>query len=157
MNEAMSKYSDGLRYYLLVAAVGLIAASIAVALYLLYLALWSFTQYAVNYSALILIPLSFVAIGGSYALVKYFAETKTTGSGTHTVLEAYHLTNGEVELKDSIVKPIAAILTIGLGGSAGPEGPSLLAGGGIASALSKDSISSQTYGEDYSSLAQQQD
>ena len=29
------------------------------------------------------------------------------------------------------------MLTIGLGGSAGPEGPSLLAGGGIASAISK--------------------
>lgn len=133
----MSKYSDGLQYYLLVAAVGLLAASIAVALYLLYSALWSFTQYAINYSALIFVPISFVSIGLSYALVKYFAKTKTTGSGTHTVLEAYHLTNGEIELKDSIVKPIAAILTIGLGGSAGPEGPSLLAGGGIASALSR--------------------
>jgi len=133
----MSKYSNNLQYYLLVATVGLIAASIAVALYLLYMVLWSFTQYAVNYSALLLVPLSFVAIGVSFALVKYFANTKTTGSGTHTVLEAYHLTNGEVELKDSIVKPIAAMLTIGLGGSAGPEGPSLLAGGGVASALSK--------------------
>lgn len=137
MNGTMSKYSDGLQYYLLVAAVGLLAASIAVALYLLYSALWSFTQYAINYSALIFVPISFVSIGLSYALVKYFAKTKTTGSGTHTVLEAYHLTNGEIELKDSIVKPIAAILTIGLGGSAGPEGPSLLAGGGIASALSR--------------------
>lgn len=29
------------------------------------------------------------------------------------------------------------MLTIGLGGSAGPEGPSLLAGGGLASAISK--------------------
>jgi CIC family chloride channel protein len=69
--------------------------------------------------------------------VKWFADTKTTGSGTHTVLEAYHLTNGEVSLKDTIVKPTAAILTIGLGGSAGPEGPSLLAGGGVAAALSR--------------------
>lgn len=35
------------------------------------------------------------------------------------------------------VKPIAAMLTIGLGGSAGPEGSSLLAGGGIASAMAR--------------------
>ena len=133
----MSKYSDGLQYYLLVAAVGLVAASLAVAFYLLYFALWDFTQNAVGYSILIFLPIAFFAIGLPYALVKLFAATKTTGSGTHTVLEAYHLTNGEVSLKDTIVKPAAAILTIGLGGSAGPEGPSLLAGGGVAAALSR--------------------
>ena len=133
----MSKYSDGLQYYLLVAAVGLIAASIAVAFYLLYSYLWSFTQNAFNYSILIILPMAFVSIGLPYALVKLFAKTKTTGSGTHTVLEAYHLTNGEVSLTDTIVKPTASILTIGFGGSAGPEGPSLLAGGGVAAALSR--------------------
>ena len=133
----MSKYSDGLQYYLLVAAVGLVAASIAVAFYLLYSAVWSFTQNTINYSMLIFVPISFLAIGLPYAIVKLFAKTKTTGSGTHTVLEAYHLTNGEISLRDTIVKPTAAILTIGLGGSAGPEGPSLLAGGGVASVLSR--------------------
>jgi CIC family chloride channel protein len=133
----MSKYSEGLRYYLLVAVVGLLAASIAVAFYLLYSALWSFTKNAFNYSVLIILPIVFIAIGVPCALVKWFADTKTTGSGTHTVLEAYHLTNGEVSLKDTIVKPTAAILTIGLGGSAGPEGPSLLAGGGVAAVLSR--------------------
>ena len=133
----MSRYGDGLRYYLLVAAVGLVAASLAVAFYLLYSALWSFTQNAFNYSLILILPIAFVSIGVPYALVKWFANTKTTGSGTHTVLEAYHLTNGEVSLKDTIVKPAAAIITIGLGGSAGPEGPSLLAGGGVAAALSR--------------------
>ena len=133
----MSKYSDGVRYYLLVAIVGLVAASIGVAFYLLYSALWGFTLNALTYSLLLILPVAFVSIGLPYALVKLFANTKTTGSGTHTVLEAYHLTNGEVSLKDTIVKPAAAILTIGLGGSAGPEGPSLLAGGGVAAALSR--------------------
>jgi len=133
----MSRYSEGLQYYLLVAAVGLVAASLAVAFYLLYSVVWSFTQNAVSYSVLIFLPIAFLAIGLPYALVKLFAKTKTTGSGTHTVLEAYHLTNGEISLKDTIVKPTAAILTIGLGGSAGPEGPNLLAGGGVAAALSR--------------------
>ncbi len=53
------------------------------------------------------------------------------------MLEAYHLTNGEVSFRDTVVKPIAGMLTIGLGGSAGPEGPSLLAGGGVASQIAK--------------------
>jgi len=133
----MSKFNDSLRYYLLVAGVGLIAAAISTAFYLLYLELWGLTQKGIDYSILVFLPLSFLAIGVPYALVKLFASTKTTGSGTHIVLEAYHLTNGEVTLKDTIVKPTAAMLTIGLGGSAGPEGPSLLAGGGIAAALSR--------------------
>ncbi|MCW4005429.1 MAG: chloride channel protein [Candidatus Bathyarchaeota archaeon] len=133
----MSKFQDGLRYYLLVAVVGLASASISIGFYLLYLQLWSFTESTLDYSMLFLLPLAFLAIGVPYLLVRQFAETKSTGSGTHTVLEAYHLTNGDIGLKDTVVKPTAAILTIGLGGSAGPEGPSLLVGGGIASVLAK--------------------
>jgi CIC family chloride channel protein len=133
----MSKLHDGIQYYLLVAGVGLLASSISIAFYLLYLEFRSLTQEALSFSSIILLPLSFAALLVPYLLVKFFAYTKTTGSGTHTVLEAYHLSNGEVNIKDTLVKPTAAMLTIGLGGSAGPEGPSLLAGGGVASALSK--------------------
>jgi CIC family chloride channel protein len=133
----MSKFQDGLRYYLLVAGLGLLVSSITVAFYLLYMTFWGFTESVINYSILLFIPLAFLSIGVPYALVKLFAQTKTTESGTHAVLEAYHLTNGNIELRDTAVKPAAAMLTIGLGGSAGPEGPSLLAGGGIAAALSR--------------------
>jgi len=133
----MSKLSDNLQYYLLVAGLGLLVASASIVLYVFYLEVWSFTQSMLDYSIALFLPLAFLAIGVPYILVKRFAATKTTGSGTHTVLEAYHLTNGEVSLRDTLVKPTAAMLTIGLGGSAGPEGPSLLAGGGIAAALSK--------------------
>ncbi len=133
----MSKVHERLQYYLLVAVVGLTAAFIAIAFYTLYLGVWNFTKGTIDYSALNILPLSFLAIGVPYVLVKQFATTKTTGSGTHAVLEAYHLTNGEVSLRDTVVKPTAAMLTLGLGGSAGPEGPSLLAGGGVGSAFSK--------------------
>lgn len=133
----MSKSQEKLQHYLLVTVVGLTAAFIAVAFYTLYLWIWRFTENALNYSVLSISLLSLLAIGIPYSLVKFFANTKTTGSGTHSVLEAYHLTNGEVSLKDTVVKPTAAMLTLGLGGSAGPEGPSLLAGGGVGSAFSK--------------------
>ena len=133
----MSKLNDNLRYYLFVALIGVIAASVSVAFYILYLEVWNLTQQAIEYSLLSLVPFGFLAIILPYLIVRIFAKVKTTGSGTHSVLEAYHLTNGEIELKDTLVKPTAAMLTIGLGGSAGPEGPSLLAGGGITSALSK--------------------
>lgn len=133
----MSKFSEGIRYYFLVGAVGLVAASVSIGFYVLYQEIWNFTQHALSYSIFIIVPLSLAAIGIPFVIVKRFAKTKSTGSGTHTVLEAYHLTNGEVNLTDTAVKPTAGMLTIGFGGSAGPEGPSLLAGGGVASALSK--------------------
>jgi CIC family chloride channel protein len=133
----MSKFQDDVRYYLLVASVGLLAASFAIGFYLLYQEIWRLTEQALAYSIFLIIPLSLLAIGLPYLLVRRFAKTKITGSGTHTVLEAYHLANGEISIEDTIVKPAAAMLTIGLGGSAGPEGPSLLAGGGIASAISR--------------------
>lgn len=132
----MSKLGS-IKYYLLVAIVGLAAACAATILFLVYTELWQLTQEAIAYSIYLFIPLAFGAICLSYLIVKRFAKTKTTGSGTHTVLEAYHLTNGEVSARDTAVKPAAGMLTIGLGGSAGPEGPSLLVGGGIASAFSK--------------------
>jgi len=133
----MMKHNSGLQYYLLVVAVGLVAAIFAVALYILYFAIWSFTQNALGYSMLLLPLMAFLAIGLPYGLVKVFADTKKTGTGTHTVLEAYHLSNGNIGQRDAIVKPVAGILTIGLGGSAGPEGPSLLVGGGVAATLSR--------------------
>ncbi len=132
----MSKLSRP-QFYLLVGCVGILAASISICFYRLYEMIWNLTLNALTYSILIIIPISILAIGVPYILVKRFAKTKTTGSGTHAVLEAYHLTNGEISIEDTIVKPTAAMLTIGLGGSAGPEGPSLLVGGGIASAISR--------------------
>jgi CIC family chloride channel protein len=133
----MTNVRSSLRYYLLVAGVGLLSGSIAIAFYVLYMLAASFTQTALAYSLLVLIPLAFAAITIPYLLVKEFAQSKSTGSGTHTVLEAYHLTNGNLSLRDTVVKPAAAMLTIGLGGSAGPEGPSLFAGGGVASVLAR--------------------
>jgi len=133
----MSKYSEGIRYYLLVGGVGLLAAFVSIGLYLLYEEIWNFTQHALAYSILLIAPITLAALGIPYLLVKRFAKTKSTGSGTHLVLEAYHLKNGEISIEDTVVKPTAGMLTIGLGGSAGPEGPSLLAGGGVASAISR--------------------
>ncbi len=134
----MTNVRASLSYYLLDAVVGLLSASIAVAFYILYMTAANFTQNALtSYSILVIIPLSFAAITIPYLLVRLFAKTKTTGSGTHAVLEAYHLTNGELDPKDTVIKPAASMLTIGLGGSAGPEGPSLFAGGGVASMIAR--------------------
>jgi len=132
----VSRVESGVGFYLLVSGVGVIAAVFATTLYVLYLRIWSVAFNLINDYALVFL-LAFLALGMSYIVVRVFAQTKTTGSGTHLVLETYHLRNGDVDFRDGVVKPLAAMLTLGFGGSAGPEGPSLLVGGGIASRLSK--------------------
>ncbi len=130
-------YENKLRYYLLVAAIGIMSALMTVAFYVLYLNIWSITSAVIAYSNWFIFLFAFLALSVSFALVKFFANSKSTGSGTHFVLETYHLKNGETSLRDTLVKPLAAIFTLGFGGSAGPEGPSLLVGGGVAANISK--------------------
>jgi CIC family chloride channel protein len=85
-----------------------------------------------RYSVLVLPALGFTL---SYLIVKTFSYTKTTGCGSHVVLGAYHYEGSIISPKDTVIKPFASAITIGLGGSAGLEGPSLLLGGGLGSAI----------------------
>ncbi len=73
----------------------------------------------------------------SYLIVNKISESKTTGCGTHSVIESYLYKSGYISGKDTLSKTLASIITIGSGGSAGLEGPSLLLGGGIASFLGR--------------------
>lgn len=86
------------------------------------------------YFSFILIVL---AMFTSYFITVHFAHTRTTGCGTHLIIDAYHFRSGFIHLRDTIVKPIASAITIGLGCSAGLEGPSLVLGGGFASKISQ--------------------
>ncbi len=51
--------------------------------------------------------------------------------GTEEVLEAYHYRDGDLILKDVPIKTIGSVLSIGSGGSAGLEGPSIHIGGAV--------------------------
>jgi CIC family chloride channel protein len=124
-------------YYFVVAGIGIAASASTSGLYLLYTNIWNPVLDILRASTWYYFLFAFLALGASYAIVKVFGETKSTGSGTHLVLERYHLSNGEVSVRDTIVKTFASIFTLGFGGSAGPEGPSLLIGGGIASNVSR--------------------
>jgi len=67
--------------------------------------------------------------------VNRLATSKATGCGSHRLLECYHYEGGIISRRDTAFKPLASAVTIASGGSAGFEGPSLLLGGGIASAI----------------------
>jgi CIC family chloride channel protein len=77
-----------------------------------------------------------IGIVASIFLVEKFAVEKS-GHGANAFIESYHTHWGETRAINTLVKTIASILTIGSGASAGPEGPSIEVGGGIASTLSK--------------------
>jgi len=124
-------------YYLLIACIGIAASALTSGMYLLYTFIWNPVLNILKISTWYYFLFAFIALAASYAIVRVFAETKNTGSGTHLVLERYHLSNGEISVRDTIVKTFASIFTLGFGGSAGPEGPSLLIGGGIASNVSR--------------------
>ncbi len=55
--------------------------------------------------------------------------------GTEEVLDAYHYRGGDLILRDLIPKTIGSILTIGSGGSAGLEGPSIHIGGAVGAGI----------------------
>ena len=81
---------------------------------------------------LAIVPLGLLV---SKYIVTKLAINKRTGCGTHGFLEAYHMHEGHMPLRDVVVKAFASAVTIGCGGSAGLEGPCLSIGGGTASAL----------------------
>jgi len=85
----------------------------------------------------LIVILTAVGLFLAYLLVQGFAATKSTGCGTSQVIEAYHYRRGLISTRDFISKTLASAVTIGFGGSAGLEGPSLLLGGGVGSAIAQ--------------------
>lgn len=73
-----------------------------------------------------LLPFSGIVLAG--LLLRKLASEPLL-SGTDEVLEHYHKEREGMGIKEGVVKYIASIFTIGFGGSAGLEGPSINAGG----------------------------
>jgi chloride channel protein, CIC family len=85
-----------------------------------------------NLSPVFAFLLPFLGMVGTGLLLRRFA-SRPLLSGTEEVLEHYHEEQVPMGSREGLVKYLGAILTIGLGGSAGLEGPSINAGGVIGS------------------------
>lgn len=117
------------------ACIGLLVGLSVIAFLSLHGSIWCFTSAFIGTYSWVVIIIPTVGLGTSYLVVRFLARAKTTGCGTHHFLEVYHYEGGIISGRDTAGKTLASVLTIGLGGSAGLEGPSLLLGGGIASTL----------------------
>jgi len=127
--------NDKVRYYLIVTIIGLAAGVLVSALELFYTYLSSLLLMVRPALPFILITASVFFI--SYTVVRSLTTDKRAGSGAHSFLNSLHFKGGELPLRDTIIKPLASVLTIAAGGSAGLEGPSIVAGAGVASLISR--------------------
>lgn len=121
---------------LLSIALGIFIGLSTVGFSLLFKLISMITKVLENCSLPLHLLLPMIGITLSSLLVYKFSYDKRTGCGTHKVLEAYNFQSGFIPLRDTFTKTVASALTIGCGGSAGLEGPSLLLGGGLASWIS---------------------
>jgi len=98
------------------------------------LTLWSnfSTYFSMNY--LLIFPSVLFAFLLSALLLS--KSRSPINSGTEEVVEAYNNPNAQIDIRSFPLKMLAAAATIGLGGSAGQEGPSIYAGGVVGSWIS---------------------
>jgi CIC family chloride channel protein len=79
-----------------------------------------------------------IAFGGfivGFMVFKWAPEAE--GHGTDAAIDAYHNKKGFIRDRIIFIKSIASAITIGSGGSAGPEGPTALITAGIGSWLAR--------------------
>lgn len=78
------------------------------------------------------------AVGGLLCglLTQRFAP-EATGPGAEAYLDTFHNRGGVVRKRIPLVKGLASLLTVGTGGSAGREGPTMQMGAGLGSILSQ--------------------
>jgi len=119
------------------AFVGIIVGSGTSVLITLYHIIADFSTELVDLNRYLIILIPTIGVIIAYTLVHLFGSSKRTGAGSHRLLEVYHYEGGRVTLKDTLLSPLASAITIGSGGSAGFEGPSLLLGGGLGSQVAQ--------------------
>lgn len=80
--------------------------------------------------------LFFPIIGGLITgLITHLFCKEAKGTGTDSMIHAFHYNEGKVSAIVPFYKSIATIITLASGGSAGKEGPTAQIGGGIGSAI----------------------
>lgn len=125
----MPKIND-VRIYFILVLIGMVTGFL-VSVFSLSLSYLTLLRESVSNEIFYLVII-FFSIPLSY-MIAQLSDKKKTGSGLDNFLEAYHFRHGFVTLRTTFFSVLSSLFTIGLGGSAGPEGPGLTIGGGIGS------------------------
>ena len=127
--------NDYIRLAAVSIAMGLAIGAATLGIHLLYEFYAHYVDILLHVNRYLILLLPTMGIPAAFVLVDQFSTTKASGGGSHRLLEAYHYEGGRMTLKDTVFEPLGAAVTVGFGGSAGFEGPSLLLGGGMGSLL----------------------
>jgi CIC family chloride channel protein len=95
------------------------------------LKMWTYFSVEFSQNILIIVPILIAALVFSGFLLS--RSSVPIGSGTEEVVSTYNNPDQRMDIRSFPQKMLAAVVTIGLGGSAGQEGPSVYAGGVVGS------------------------
>ncbi|HEX7057178.1 MAG TPA: chloride channel protein [Bacilli bacterium] len=131
--EPLVMFATLLRWFLLASATGIIAG-LGTSLFLRALfASIEQTEKAPLWIHIILLPVGGLLNG----LIIYYGYGKGKLRGKDSVIAAVHERGGTMPVKTGWIKPLAAIITLASGGSAGKEGPCAHIGGSLAAWFAK--------------------
>lgn len=137
LSERTAFFRERLRKWFAASAViGVITGlSVAAIHYIVYEVLWQqLLNHVTSLWLWFLLPLIGIVISGF--LVYRFSRSPSL-YGTEEFVQSFHENEGRMDERSALTKIIAAIATIGLGGSAGLEGPGIQVGATVASWLHK--------------------
>lgn len=117
-----------------IALSGLVGVAVGVVIVAFDLLLGGLIALVGTFNVWVIVCLPVVGLFLSGLITHYFAP-EARGHGTDAIIRAYRKNWGIVRGQASVGKFSASIMTIGFGGSAGPEGPAIQIGGGISSVM----------------------
>lgn len=126
-----------IRYLLAIASSGLITGALLSLYYIGFNSLWGAILPVILQSKRFIFLFTMLSLALSFVLIYSFTPSRFTQSGTHVILEKYHLNSGQLSAREAGINSLASFFTIALGGAAGLDGPSVVLGGGVASVIAR--------------------
>jgi CIC family chloride channel protein len=134
--DMMATYARDLHKWLIIGPIIGVTTGLVVTLVaeIILVWIWPRIRHAYFIHPGIIIPVLTVGFIIAGLIMRYFARDPDEHS-TEEVIRSYHKHQGNIDMRAYVPKLIAAIATVGFGGSAALEGPSIYGGGGLGSWL----------------------
>ncbi len=134
--DLTATYSRDLHRWLLVAPVMGVLTGLLITLIAQVILKWMWPPILRFYLAHPMIIIPGLAVGFIIAgLIMQYMTPNPNEHSTEEIIRSYHEHQGDIQMRPFVPKLIAAIATVGMGGSAALEGPSIYGGGALGSWL----------------------